>query len=101
MGYGAIGIVSAETIDLKKLIWNAETKHSAVYSYHNSSLYHIGDCTKLQSFRHLNNDKIRLTIDIPDKSLTFWSMKTNKQLGKYEDINYSTTYKLAISLTGD
>eukprot|EP01083_Nonionella_stella_P001639 4678_1 len=99
--YGALGIASAETKNTNKLIWNRNKNHQNVYSYHNGSLYHIGDCSKTSGcYVHKPQDKITMTVNIPEESLTFWSVTQEKQLGKYMGIDYSTTFRFAVSLTG-
>ena len=106
-GCGAIGISSVghETDNFSTLIWNqhnADHRHKAVYTFHNSSTYYKGGCGKPYGAicRHDHNDKIRMTIDIPNKSLIYWSIKQKKKLAKYIDIDYSITYRFAMSLTG-
>ena len=107
-GDGAFGITSAdkEKEHYTTLIWNQhvnEHRHEAVYTFHNQTMYYHGCGRKDVSERtckHRNGDRVRMTIDISNKSLTFWSITQNKRLGKYVDIDYSITYRLAISMWG-
>eukprot|EP01084_Bolivina_argentea_P251611 422056_1 len=99
-GYGAIGIVSTEIMDVDQLIWRKPDNHKVAYAFHNSSLYNIGGCEKSDSCAHIKGEQIRMIVNISQQSLTFWSITRKKQLGKYDKIDYSTTFRFAISMTG-
>ena len=103
--YGAIGIAAAgnEQHRYDKLLWNQSViskTHEAVYTFHAGSLYYKGCGKRGPSFDHLKLDKIRMTVNIPDNSLTYFSIIQNEQIGKYTEIDYSMKYRLGISLTG-
>ena len=103
--YRAIGIVTVgkEKENYDKLVWNySDYLHEAVYAWHNGSLYGRGCGSKDR--RHMippkDGGKLRMTVDIPDKSLIFHHVSGNKFAGKYTNIDYSMTYRLAVSMSG-
>ena len=105
---GALGIASSgkEQEDTNSLIWNdvvlPYSKHIAAYALHGSSLYYIGDGRVKPRDRYVGykvRDRIRMTINIAQSSLTFWSITQNKELGGYLDIDFSMKYRFAISIT--
>lgn len=107
--FGAIGIVSAgeEQENTNKLIWgSSSSKHKQVYSLHCSSrskMKQIGNGTLLKfnansSDDYSNGDKIRITVDISGRSITFWSITKAKEIGMYLDIDFSVKHRLAVSM---
>ena len=105
--FGAFGIVSAGEEEEKpnSLIWQqSSSKHKHVYSLHlspNSKMYRVGNATvKETNFYtdYSDGDENKVTIDIPSKSITFYSITKQREIGSYLDIDFSIKYRFAVSL---
>ena len=107
--FGAIGIVSAgeEQENVDKLTWSG-SNHKQVCCWHcstGSDFYSIGSMKVVRGdgfgdcYHHSNEDKFRVTIDIKDKSVTFWSITKGKEIGTYFGVDYSIKYRFAVSMT--
>lgn len=110
--FGAIGIVSAEEEHEQQtnaLIWGSSSKHKQAYSFHcsqSSNMYCIGN-GKLTSTEyhgdkqwryHSDGDIIKMMVDIPNESVTFWSITKGEKIGGYCNIDFSMKHRFAISM---
>ena len=59
-----------------------------------------GCAVKSEDHGHLKHDKIRMTVNIPERSLVYYSIVQEMELGRYTQIDYSMSYRFAVSLTG-
>ena len=105
----AIGV---EKENFDTLIWNQKDVNKAplaVYALHggagsSNSLQSVGCgakqfCDVLYEV-HLRDDKIKMIVDVPNNELIYFSIKQNKELGRYTNIDYDISYRFAASLTG-
>lgn len=106
--FGAFGIVSAgeEQEHTHKLIWSG-SNHQQVCCWHcseGSDFYWVGTASIERGDKwrdcsvHKNGDRTRITIDIPDKSVTFWSITKGIEIGKYFNVDYSIKQRFAVSI---
>lgn len=108
-GSGAFGIceVGYEREMFRRLIWNQDS-HS-VYSLHGGcgpglSLHGTGcgeqNPADVSSKVHEREDHITMTVNIAGKELIFFSIKQDKELGRFTNIDYSTiSYRFGASMT--
>ena len=106
--FGAIGIVSAaeEQQSTGALIWSTtKSKHKQAYTLHlspYSNMYQIGNAFMEKkfgySFIYEEGEKIKMIVNIPDKSVTFSSITKGVQIGSYSDIDFSIKYRIAVSI---
>ena len=47
---------------------------------------------------HSDGDVIKMRVDIPDRSVTFWSITKGEKVGTYSDIDFSMKYRFAVSM---